>query len=165
MAEAFGRAVTDAYNKKILLSITITKNLPNITDQQFTDDTILPGKSKISEAHSLKSIINTYMEASGQKVNALKSKIFFLNTSSNMESQICRIMGFKKGTFPCKYLGIALEKGSKSGKVWDNTLKKLDSKLCSWKDRWLTKARKCTKIHVVLSAISIYPLSCLPLSK
>lgn len=62
-------------------------------------------------------------------------------------------------------MGIALEKGSKSGKVWDNTLKKMDSKLSSLKDRWLTKASKCAKICEVLLAILIYPLSCLPLLK
>ena len=84
---------------------------------------------------------------------------------SGMEQKICRIMGFKKGTFQCNYLGIALDKGLKLGKMWDNTLEKLDSKLCSWKDRWLTKAGKCTKIRVVLLAIPTYPLSCLPLSK
>ena len=165
MAEAFGRAISDAYNKKRLSGITVTKDVPNITHQQFADDTILPGKSEISEAHTLKKIINLYMEASGQKVNALKSEIFFINTSPNMEEQICKIMGYKKGAFPCKYLGIALEKGTKAGKVWDNTLEKLDNKLCSWKDRWLTKAGKCTKICAVLSAIPTYPLSCLPLSK
>ena len=105
--------------------------MPNITHQQFADDTILPGKSEFSEAQTLKNIISTYMEALGQKVNALKSEIFFINTSSEMENQICKIMGYKKGVFPCKYLGIALEKGTKSGKVWDNTHEKLDSKLCS----------------------------------
>ena len=54
-------------------------------------------------------------------------------------------MGYKKGDFSCKYLGIALEKGTKSSKVWHNTLEKLDNKLSYWKDKWLTKAGKCTK--------------------
>lgn len=36
-------------------------------------------------------------------------------------------MGYKKGTFPCKYLGIELGKGSKSNKAWYNTLNKLDA--------------------------------------
>ena len=100
MAEAFGRAISDAYNKKRISGITVTKSLPNITHQQFADDTILPGKSDIFEALTLKKIINSYMEASGQKVNALKSEIFFINTSPNMEEQICKIVGYKKGPSP-----------------------------------------------------------------
>lgn len=58
------------------------------------------------------------MEAYGQKVNSAKPEIFFINTKPEKEDQICNIMGFKKGSFPCKYLGIELEKGNKSNKVW-----------------------------------------------
>ena len=72
MAEAFGRAITDAYYKQKIKGITITKNFPNITHQQFADDTILPGKSEITEAQTLKNIISTYMEASGQKGQCFK---------------------------------------------------------------------------------------------
>ena len=74
-------------------------------------------------------------------------------------------MGFKKGNFPCKYLGIELENGNKHNKVWIQILKKLDSKIGGWKDKWLTKVGKTTKIRVVLSALPIYPLSFLPLPK
>jgi mannosylglycoprotein endo-beta-mannosidase len=118
MAEAFGRAVTDAYNNQEISGITVASNMPNITHQQYADDTILPGKSTIKEALNLKSIINSYMAASGQKVNKDKSEIYFLNTSKEVENQICKVMGFKKGQFPCKYLGIALEKGANSSKIW-----------------------------------------------
>ena len=165
MAEAFGRAVTDAYNKGKISGILVTQNMPNITHQQYADDTILPGKSRTEEALGLKSIIKAYTEASGQKVNELKSEIYFMNTNPIVEQQICKILGYKKGRFPCKYLGIALEKGTKSNKVWSNTIEKMDAKLGCWKDRWLSKAGKCTKIRSVLSAIPIFPLSCLPLSK
>ena len=41
----------------------------------------------------------------------------------------------------------------------------MDAKLSCWKDKWLTKASKSTKIRSVLSAIPIFPFSCLPLSK
>ena len=165
MVEAFGRAVTDPYKKQRISGIMVSKNVPNITHQQFFDDTILLGKNLVKEALTLKIIIKLYMEAFGQKFNELKPEIFFTNTSSFIEQQICKVMGFKKGAFPCKYLSIAIEKGTKSSKVWDNTLEKLDSKLWCWKDRWLTKARKCTKIQAVLSTIPTFPLSCLPLSK
>ena len=156
--------MTKAYNKRRILGITITNNVPNITYQQFTNDTILPGKISIQEARSLKNIIKLYMEASGQKVNESKSEIFFINTDLDLEQQICKLMGYNKGAFPYKYLGIALKKGSKSSKVWYNKKEKLDNKFSCWKDKWLTKASKCTKIHSVLSAIPTFPLSCLPLS-
>lgn len=65
-------------------------------------------------------------------------------------------MGYKKGHFPCKYSVIDLVKGAKSN---------MDTGIGSWKDKWLSKPGKITKISSVLSAIPIYPLSCLPISK
>ena len=165
MAEAFGRAISNASRNKEIRGVTVTQNVPNITHQQYADDTILPGESSWKEALNYKSIIDNYMNASGQKVNVAKSEIFFLNTEEKLENQICSIMGYKKGSFPCKYLGIDLEKCSKSSKVWHNTLNKLEAKIGNWKDKWLTKAGKSVKIRSVLSAVPTYPLSCLPLSK
>ena len=74
-------------------------------------------------------------------------------------------MGYKRGTFPCKYLGIEIEKCSKTNKGSHNILERMDKKIGGWKDKWLTKAGKVTKIKAILSALPTYPLSCLPLTK
>ena len=58
------------------------------------------------EAENFNSVIQLYIEALGQKVNSKKSEIFFLNTKIGVEDQICNLMGYKKGQFSCKYLGI-----------------------------------------------------------
>ena len=92
-----------------------------------------------------------------------KKKI--INTKLEREIQICNMLGYKRGTFPCKYLGIELEKGSKTNKGWHNILDRMDQKIGGWKDKWLTKAGKVTKIKVVSSSLPTYPLSCLPLTK
>ena len=75
-------------------------------------------------------------------MNKSKFDIYFINTNLEMETQICKIMGYNKGKFPYKSLGIALEKGLKSNKVWCNTMEKMNSRLGSWQDKWLVKAKK-----------------------
>ena len=110
MVEAFGRAVFEAYQQKEITDISVTRNLPNITHQQYADDTILPGKSSTQEALGFKNIVESYMDSSGQKFNKDKSEIFFMNTKLSLENQICGIMEYKKAKFPCKYLGIPLER-------------------------------------------------------
>ena len=85
MAEAFGRAVSEVYYKRRISSVTNTNNMPNITHQQFANDTILPGKSSVQEARIIKDIIKLYMEASRQKVNESKSEIFFINMDPDLE--------------------------------------------------------------------------------
>lgn len=105
------------------------------------------------------------MEASGQRVNAEKLEILFINTKPGREIQICNMLGYKRGAFPCKYLGIELEKGSKTNKGWHNILDRMDKKIGRWKDKWLKKMGKVIKIKAVLSTLPTYLLSCLPLSK
>ena len=73
-------------------------------------------------------------------------------------------MGFKKGMFPCKYLGISLEKKSRYTKVWEDMIDKVDKQIGSWKNKWLLKAGKITKIRSFLSAIQIFPMACFPLT-
>lgn len=165
MAEAFGRAVFDGYYNQKIYGIIVARNMPNIIHKQYTNIIILPGRSIVSKALGLKAIIKSYMVVSGQKLNENKSENYFLNTKKEIEDQICKLMGYKKGHFPCKYLIIDLEKGVKSSKVWHNTFKKLDARIRSWKDKWLSKVGKATKISFVSLAIPIYPLSYLPISK
>ena len=105
------------------------------------------------------------MKASEKNVNDTKSEIFFINTEAKMKNQIYQIIGYKKGVFLCKYLGIELEKSIKSSKVWNNTFEKMETKIESWKDKWLSKVGKSIKIRSVLTAILTYPLLCLPLPK
>lgn len=85
MAEAFGRAITKAHTEGKINGIIVTENVPNITHQQYVDDTILPNKRTIKDTLNIKSIIQLYMEASGQKVNVTKSEIYFINTKPNIE--------------------------------------------------------------------------------
>ena len=128
MVEAFGRSINKDQTEVRIKGITMTENVPNITHQQYANDTILPTKSSVHEARGFKSIIQSYMDALRQKVNKDKSEIFFLFTNHELEDQICRIMGYKKAQFPCKYLGISLEKGSKSKQIWIDTMGKMDGR-------------------------------------
>lgn len=77
MAEAFGHAFSQAQIEKKINGIPVTKNVPNITHQQYVDDTILPSESTTAEEKNIKTIIQSYAAASSQNINADKSKIFF----------------------------------------------------------------------------------------
>ena len=156
MVEAFDRAISDAYLKRTIFKKNFTRNLPNTTHQQYADDTILLGKSYFQEALGFKSILQSYMDASGQKVNKDKFEIFFLNTSPEMENQICRIMGYKKGVFPCKYLGISLEKNSKYRKFWQDTIEKVDKQIGNQRNKWLSTDEKMPNLLIFYIFYVVY---------
>lgn len=111
MVEAFGREISKSYHNQEISGVTVARNMPNIRHQQYADDTILPSKSTILEALGFKAIIKSYTDASRKKVNKNKLEIYFLNTKLEMENMICKIIGYRRGHFLCKYLGISLEKG------------------------------------------------------
>lgn len=165
MAKAFGIAFSKAQLEGKIKGISVTDNVPNITHQKYADDTFLPSESSLHEASNIMLIIQSYSDASGQKINVKKSEIFFINTNPIMEKKNSQLMGFKIGKIPCKYLGIEQENRNKHIKVWNQILSKLDSKIGGWKDKWLTRAGKIMKIRAVLSALPLYPISCLPLPK
>ena len=70
MLESFGGAIVKSQNKRKNRGITITKEVPKITHQQFADYTILPTESTLKEAQNFKKIINNYRKVSGQKINS-----------------------------------------------------------------------------------------------
>lgn len=139
MAEALGRSITKYRVEGKILGLKASKNVPNITHQQFTDDMIRPGYANRQEVSAFKEVLNLYVKASGHCVNPSKSEIFFINTCLKIEKEICRMMGYKIGKFPCKYLGIDLDKGIQSSKLWQQVITKVQNKKSSWKGKWLTK--------------------------
>lgn len=93
-----------------------------------------------------------------------KSKVFFFNSTCVKQMQILKVLGFKKGQLPCKYLGLPLAKGIQSGGIWNSLFERFKERLSSWKNRWLSWARRLTMLKYVISTLPIYMMSCLPLS-
>ena len=121
--------------------------------------------STLNESHSIKKILNTYSKAIGQINNTHKLEVFFLNADWVVEDTICQILGYRKGSFPYKYLGIPLDKEIKSNKSWQHTLDKLNAKMDNWKSRWLSSmGGLLTMVKSVFLAIPSYQMSCLPLT-
>ncbi|GLJ40989.1 hypothetical protein SUGI_0848590 [Cryptomeria japonica] len=164
MAEALGRSISKAKEEGGIQCIPITSGLPSITHQQFVDDTMLFGQGNIREVRALKGILNSYMIASGQEVNLEKSTVFMFNIDPTSREEICRVLEIKQGLLPCKYLGIPLDKGRRSSKLWDNLVEKIKSRINTWKGRWLSFAGRATLVKSVLTAMPIYLLSCQNLS-
>lgn len=128
MAKTLGRSINKARYEKTIKGIRITSDLDPTTHQQFVDDTMLYGQSTIEEEDAYKTILIQYTSASSQEINLEKLEIVFFNTNQNLEQQICQILYFKRGSLPCKYLGIPLDKGTHSTKLWDQKSKKIKQK-------------------------------------
>ncbi|GLJ14706.1 hypothetical protein SUGI_0238400 [Cryptomeria japonica] len=165
MAEAFGRSIQAALNDGMIKGIKVTEGIENVTHQQFADDTMLFGKSSLAEAKQFKEIMLNYTRALGLEVNMHKSEIYIINTSEVEAKKICRLIRFKKGMFPCKYLGLSMDRGVRVNRLWEPVKEKIKQRVSSWKGKWLSNVGRATMIKALLSSIPIYQLSCLPLAQ
>lgn len=164
MVEALGRSISKAKEEGEIQGIPITSGLPSFTHQQFVDDTLLFGQGNIRETRSFKGILKSYMIASGQEVNLEKLAVFMFNIDPTSGEEICKVLEIKSGLLPCKYLGIPLDKGSRSSKLWDHLVDKIKYRINTWKGRWLSSVGRETLVKSVLAAMPIYQISCQILS-
>ena len=86
---------------------------------------MLMGHPSVQEACSFKKILDLFARASGLVVNPNKSQVFFFNTPPSTQRNILRILGFSRGSFPSKYLGIPLGMGMPKEESWQEILDRL----------------------------------------
>eukprot|EP00253_Pinus_taeda_P015062 PITA_15062 len=120
---------------------------------------MLFGEPTVREVRQLRRILDLFAEASGLEINKDKSCIFIFNTIDQVKSHLIRILGFKKGELPTKYLGNVLDYTSRRMKNWQGVLDKLNNKVENWAFRVLNIAGRIVLAKSVLQAIPIYPLS------
>lgn len=133
-------------------------NLP-VTHQQFVDDIMLFGEPTVREIRQLKRILELFVEASGLEINKDKSCMFIFNAMDQIKTHLIRLMSFKQGELPTKYLGNLLDFSSKKMKKWQGVIDKLKNIISNWAFRTLNIAGRVVLVKSVLQSIPIYPLS------
>eukprot|EP00253_Pinus_taeda_P008746 PITA_08746 len=158
-AEGLGRFIKQERAVNRIKGLQIWGNNLPLTHQQFVDDIMLFGEPTVREVQHLRRILNMFTEASGLEINKDKSCIFIFNTMEQVKTHLIRILGFKRGELPTKYLGNILDFTSKRMRNWQGVLDKLSNKVANWSFRVLNIAGRVVLAKSVLQAIPIYPLS------
>ena len=126
---------------------------------------MLMGHPSVQEARSFKSFLNIFDKASGLAINQAKSQVFFLNTVLATQRNILQILGFSKGSFPSKYLGVPLIPRSLNSMSWMELIDRIKQKLSSWTLRPLNLPSRLVLIKSVLQVMPIYLFSVLSAPK
>lgn len=161
MAEVLGCTISKDCRASRWKGIRFVAGVDPLTHLQFANDTFLAGEASAREAQVVKHVIDRYEQVSGQRVNWLKSKIFFFNTPPLKQREINRIPGMKLGTLPSKFLGIPLFGGANKSAIRKNLVESCFNKLEGWKSKWLTLAGKILMLKTIVSAIPIFSMACL----
>jgi hypothetical protein len=75
---------------------------------QYADDTLIVLEGDTRHLTFLKSVINTFSEATGLRVNLKKSMMLPINVSEQKLDFLAKTFGCSTGTFPFTYLGLPL---------------------------------------------------------
>lgn len=92
-----------------LLSLPIPlQTNPDFPVVQYADDTLIILEGDTRQLLFLKSVINTFSEATGLKVNLKKSMMLPININDQKLDHLANTFGCSKGSFPFTYLGLPL---------------------------------------------------------
>ena len=71
--------------------ILVCRNAPSISHLLFIDDSLILMRADSHNATTLKRVLDTYCNSSGQRVSTAKSSIFFSpNTNISVREDVCR---------------------------------------------------------------------------
>eukprot|EP00253_Pinus_taeda_P020626 PITA_20626 len=141
------------------------RSCPATTHQQFVDETMLHGTPTVKEANAYKDILHLFSKASGMEINFSKSTIFFFNTHHAVQSHLSRLLGFRIGSLPSRYLGAPLTLKPWQKAHWEKILANMERRCKHWTNRALNFAGRLVLTKAILQAIPQYMLSILPTPK
>lgn len=132
-----------------------------ISQLGYADDIIMFCIGSSFSARKRMDFLEKYKNFSGQEANKLKSCFVTGRSHSERDTVLKSIIGFSKKDLPLLYLGCPLYKGRGMRCVFSTILRKIHSKLASWKDKILSFGAKIALIKSVLIAMPLYFLSLL----
>eukprot|EP00253_Pinus_taeda_P022541 PITA_22541 len=158
-AEGLGRFIKKEREANKIKGLKLWGNNLCLTHQQFVDDIMLFGEPIVKEVKHLRKILDLFAEASGLEINRDKSCVFIFNTVDQVKAHLIRLLGFRRGELPTKYLGNILDFTSKKMKNWQGIIDKLSNKVANWAFRTLNIAGRIVLAKSILQAIPVYPFS------
>eukprot|EP00253_Pinus_taeda_P035515 PITA_35515 len=158
-AEGLGRYFRKEARERKIQGLRLWGNRTTVTHQQFVDDIMICCKATLKEVKRIKKILEIFMESSGMEVNNDKSRTFFFNTAEPIKNHLTRVMGYRIGDLPTKYLGTMLDTSTLKIGNWKNIIEKIMKRLDNWTFRALNLAARVVLLKATIQAIPIYSLS------
>ncbi|XP_074313787.1 uncharacterized protein LOC141648980 [Silene latifolia] len=149
-AQEFGR----------LQGVQICRTSPSISHLLFADDSIFFTHATTQNCQELRNILDQYCYHSGQQINNAKSAVSFSpNCTMRTTADCLKILNISSGTMMGSYLGLPTEFGTSKKEVFALLLDKVNRRIHSWNNVFLSAAGRLTLIYSILSSLSIYSLS------
>jgi hypothetical protein len=133
---------------------------PDFPVIQYADDTLIVMKANATQLFCLKSLLHTFAETTGLKVNYSKSNMFPINLDDERLSHFASTLNCQKGSFPFTYLGLPLGITKPNLEYFLPMVVRVEKRLCGIAD-FLDYGGKLLMVKLVLSSLPISYMSCL----
>ena len=165
-AEVLSSLLLKAEGKGVLRGVPTSKKGPRLNHLFFADDSLLFCRADLDHWHRLTSFLRNYELASGQKLNASKTAIFFSrNTLTEEQQKIVDASGISSTQRYDIYLGLPALVGRSRTKEFKGIVDKVWKRLQDWKVKLLSQAGREILLKAVIQAIPTYCMSVFTLPK
>ncbi|KAJ9535294.1 hypothetical protein OSB04_un001606 [Centaurea solstitialis] len=127
-----------------------------LTHLCFADDLLMFCYGNVESVMVLKNALLKFGEFSGLKPSMGKSTAFLGNVVGLNRVEILKVLPFKLGSLPVRYLGVPLISTRLYHKDCLGLIEKVKKRVLDWKNKWLSFAGRLQLINSVLSSISVY---------
>lgn len=145
--------------------VAVSRDGEKITHLQYADDTIIFCPPNMKYLHNIKKALILFQLASGLQVNFHKSSIHGIHVEDSWIQEAAKSLLCKVGTFPMMYLGLPMGGNTSRLALWNIIIKKIESKLASWKGKLLSMAGRLALIKASIASLPLYFMSLFPAPK
>lgn len=128
---------------------------PKISHLIFADDLLLFAEASVDQMRIILDSLNSFCEASGQKINPEKTSIVFSKNVTGQEAtKIAGYGGFSISENLGRYLGAHIFSGRSSVNRYRFLTDKINSRLSGWKKQCLSLAGRLTLANSIMGAVA-----------
>ncbi|CAL0332867.1 unnamed protein product [Lupinus luteus] len=154
--DVLSRGITKLLSERKISTISGPKGIQTPSHVLYADDIFIFCKVKRREILQLTSLIHIYVDASGQCVNASKSKFYTASTSTNKIASLTQVLGFSNGFLPLMYLGVPIFLGKPRKIYLERIADKIIQKLATWKGSLLFIMGRIELVKSVIQNMLIF---------
>jgi hypothetical protein len=148
------------------VGVQVAPTAPVVNHLLFADDSLLLFKASAEGAVEVSNLVNTYCNASGQRINNDKSSIFFSKGCPQaVRDNIKNTLNVHDEQLSDRYLGIPTDVGQSKNGTFKYLRDRVWEKIKGWMEKLLSYAGKEVLIKAVAQAIPVYSMSCFRLPR
>ena len=145
-----------------LSGIRVASSAPPVSHLLFADDSLLFVKASSYGANQLSSLMESYCNASGQRINLSKSSVFFSKgCPSLLKTEVKNALNITNESLSDRYMGMPTDVGSCKNGTFKFLKDRLWSKVKSWMEKLLPSGGK--EVLIKAQAVLVYSMPCFKL--